>query len=77
MYIYFGFGHVMFIIRCRSRSAMIYPMYANANAKMAFLPILRTNFVFEGLLAKFQNKTLFQIVVRTGISLQNKFGFLI
>jgi hypothetical protein len=44
--------------------------------KNTFLPVLhRKNKTFEGLLQNFKNVALFEIVVRTGISLQNISGF--
>jgi hypothetical protein len=43
---------------------------------MTISPVLhRKNKKFEGLLQNFKNVALFEIVVRTGISLQNIFGF--
>ncbi len=45
-------------------------------ATNTFLPVLHSkNKTFEGLLQNFKNVALFEIVVRTGISLQKNFGF--
>jgi hypothetical protein len=46
-----------------------------ANIYKDFLPVLHSKKKFEGLLQNFKNVALFEIVVRTGISLQKSFGF--